>query len=53
MTLIRRAGPWDDLVTLRRTVERLFDDVRPRFWRATLAGAEPALDITTNKMSSS
>jgi HSP20 family protein len=50
MTLIRRASPWDDLFTLRRTVERLFDDdVRPRFWRATLAGAEPALDITTNK----
>ncbi len=49
MTLIRRTGPWDDLFTLRRTVERLFDDdVRPRFWRATLAGAEPALDITTN-----
>jgi HSP20 family protein len=50
MTLIRRASPWDDLFTLRRTVERLFDeDARPRFWRATLAGAEPALDITTNK----
>ena len=50
MTLIRRASPWDDLFTLRRSVERLFDDdVRPRFWRATLAGAEPALDITTNK----
>ena len=48
MTLIRRAGPWDDLFTLRRTMERLFDDERPRFWRATLAGAEPALDITTN-----
>jgi HSP20 family protein len=50
MTLIRRASPWDDLFTLRRTVERLFDeDARPRFWRATFTGAEPALDITTNK----
>ncbi len=50
MTLIHRTSPWDDLFTMRRTVERLFDDdVRPRFWRATLAGAEPALDITTNK----
>ena len=49
MTLIRRSGPWDDLFTLRRTMERFFDDdVRPRFWRATFAGAEPALDITTN-----
>jgi len=42
MTLIRRAGPWDDILTLRRTMERLFDDeVRPRSWRATFAGAEP------------
>jgi HSP20 family protein len=30
-------------------MERLFDDeARPRFWRASFAGAEPALDITTN-----
>jgi hypothetical protein len=35
MTLIRRAGPWEDLFTLRRAMERLFDH-------------EPALDITTN-----
>ncbi len=50
MTLIHRSSPWDDLFTLRRTMERLFDDdARPRFWRATLAGAEPALDITTNR----
>ncbi len=50
MTLIHRASPWDDFFTLRRTMERLFDDdARPRFWRATLAGAEPALDITTNQ----
>jgi HSP20 family protein len=50
MTMIRRSSPWDDFFTVRRTMERLFDDdVRPRFWRATLAGAEPALDITTNK----
>ncbi len=49
MTLIRRASPWEDFFTLRRTMERVFDDdVRPRFWRTTLAGAEPALDITTN-----
>lgn len=50
MTLIHRASPWDEFFTLRRTMERLFDDdARPRFWRATLAGAEPALDITTNQ----
>ena len=50
MTMIRRSSPWDDFFTLRRTMERLFDDdARPKFWRATLAGAEPALDITTNK----
>lgn len=50
MTLIHRASPWDDFFTLRRTMERLYDDAaRPRFWRATLAGAEPALDITTNQ----
>lgn len=50
MTLIHRSSPWDDFFTLRRTVERLLDDdARPRFWRATLAGAEPALDITTNR----
>jgi HSP20 family protein len=50
MTLIRRTGPWDDLFTLRRTMERfLDDDVRPRFWRTTFAGAEPALDILTNR----
>jgi HSP20 family protein len=50
MTMIRRSSPWDDFFTLRRTMERLFDDdARPQLWRATLAGAEPALDITTNK----
>jgi HSP20 family protein len=50
MTLIHRASPWDDFFTLRRTMERLFDDdARPRFWRATLTGAEPALDVTTNQ----
>jgi HSP20 family protein len=50
MTMIRRSSPWDDFFTLRRSMERLFDDdARPRFWRATFAGAEPALDITTNK----
>ena len=49
MTLIRRAGPWDDLFSLRNTMDRLFDnDLRPRIWRATFAGAEPALDIVTN-----
>ncbi len=50
MTIIRRSSPWDDFFTLRRGMERLFDDdARPRFFRATLAGAEPALDVTTNK----
>ena len=50
MTTIRRSSPWDDLFSLRRSVERLFDDdARPRSWRASFAGAESALDITTNQ----
>ena len=50
MTMIRRSTPWDDFFTLRRTMERLLDDdARPRLWRATFTGAEPALDITTNQ----
>ena len=50
MTMIRRSSPWDDFFTLRRSMERLFDDdARPRFLRATFAGAEPALDVTTTK----
>ena len=49
MTLIRRASPFDELFTLRRAMDRLFDDdvVRPRTWRPVTLGAEPALDITT------
>jgi HSP20 family protein len=49
MTLIRRTSPFDELFTLRRAVERLFDEdfVRPRTWRPFSLGAEPALDITT------
>jgi len=49
MTLIRRTSPFDELFTLRRAMDRLFDDdaVRPRAWRQVALGAEPALDITT------
>ena len=49
MTLIRRTSPFDELFTLRRAMDRLFDDdvVRARAWRPLTLGAEPALDITT------
>ena len=49
MTIIRRANPFDELFTLRRAVDRLFDEdvFRPRTWRTVPIGAEPALDITT------
>jgi HSP20 family protein len=49
MTIIRRSNPFDELFTLRRTVDRLFDDdvFHPRTWRTVSLGAEPALDITT------
>ncbi len=50
MTLIRRTNPFDDFFSLRRAMDRLFDDdvFRPRAWRAS-GGAEPALDVTTTK----
>ena len=49
MTIIRRQSPFDELFTLRRAMDRLFDDdlFRPRAWRPVTMGAEPALDITT------
>ncbi len=49
MTIIRRTSPFDDLFSLRRAMDRLFDDetIRPRVWRPVTLGAEPALDITT------
>ena len=49
MTMIRRTSPFDDLFSLRRAMDRLFDDetFRPRVWRPVTLGAEPALDITT------
>jgi HSP20 family protein len=49
MTLIRRTNPFDELFTLRRAVDRLFDDdlFHPRSWRPLTVGAGPALDITT------
>lgn len=49
MTLIRRTSPFDELFTLRRAMDRLFDDdfLRARTWRPVTVGAEPALDITT------
>jgi len=50
MTIIRRANPFDELFTLRRAVDRLFDEdvFHPRTWRSVTVGAEPALDVTTN-----
>lgn len=49
MTIIRRTNPFDELFSLRRAMDRLFDDdfVRPRAWRPLIAGADPALDIVT------
>jgi HSP20 family protein len=49
MTIIRRANPFDELFTLRRAMDRLFDDdlFHPRTWRPVTVGAEPALDVTT------
>jgi HSP20 family protein len=49
MTIIRRTGPFDELFTLRRAMDRLFDDdtFRPRVWRPVTLGAEPALDVMT------
>jgi HSP20 family protein len=49
MTIIRRTNPFDELFTLRRAVDRLFDEdvFHPRTWRTIPLGAEPALDITT------
>ena len=49
MTLIRRTSPFDELFSLRRAMDRLFDDdvIRPHAWRPFALGAEPALDITT------
>jgi len=50
MTFIRRANPFDELFTLRRAMDRLFDDdvFHPRTWHTVALGAEPALDVTTN-----
>jgi HSP20 family protein len=48
MTIIRRPSAFDELFSLRRAMDRLFDeDLRPRVWRPLTLGAEPALDITT------
>jgi len=49
MTIIRRANPFDELFTLRRTMDRLFDEdlFHPRTWRPVTLGAEPALDVMT------
>ena len=50
MMIIRRANPFDELFTLRRAMDRLFDEdvFHPRTWRSVAVAAEPALDITTN-----
>jgi HSP20 family protein len=49
MTIIRRPSPFDEMFSLRRAMDRLFDDdlVRTRVWRPVTIGAEPSLDITT------
>jgi HSP20 family protein len=51
MTLIRRTSPFDDLFSLRRAVDRLFDDdfARPRLMLRTIGGAEPSLDVVTTR----
>jgi hypothetical protein len=40
MTIIRRANAFDELFTLRRAVDRLFDDdvFHPRTWRTIPLG---------------
>ena len=52
MTMIRRISPFDELLTFRRAVDRLFDDDMlhlPRLTLRTVGGAEPALDVVTTK----
>jgi HSP20 family protein len=51
MTLIRRNYPLGELVTLRQTMDRLFEDsfVRPRAWRlSTESGAGLPIDVTNS-----
>ena len=47
MTIIRRANPFDELFTLRRAVDRLFDDdvFHPRTWRTV--GSAPSRRSTS------
>jgi HSP20 family protein len=49
MTITRRTSPFDELFSLRRAVDHLFDDpfARPHGWRPVTLGAEPPLDVTT------
>jgi HSP20 family protein len=51
MTLIRRNYPLGELVTLRQTMDRLFEDsfVRPRAWRLSMeSGAGLPIDVTNS-----
>ncbi len=47
MTIVRRASPLGELVSLRQAMDRLFEDsfVRPRTWATAEAGGLP-LDVT-------
>lgn len=48
MTIVRRASPLGELVSLRQAMDRLFEDsfVRPRMWPAGSDGSPLPLDIT-------
>jgi HSP20 family protein len=48
MTIVRRPSPLGEFISLRRAMDRLFDDdlFRPLAWNGSEAGA-PALDVST------
>lgn len=49
MTIVRRASPLGELVSLRQAMDRLFEDsfVRPRTWAAGSDASPLPLDVTT------
>jgi HSP20 family protein len=50
MTLIRRRSPFGELMSLRNTVDRLFDEdiFRPWSWGTVWSGPSLPLDVTTD-----
>lgn len=50
MTIVRRASPLGELLSLRQAMDRLFDDsyVRPRGWFTTTDTAAFPLDVTSD-----